>query len=85
MPRKSISYLTSLRLDVTNTSKEMLELATDMQAAIDDVSMLSPEQVRSDLATDHVEQIKHIQALHKALGKQIRDHKHAADLLRQFF
>jgi len=85
MARKSVSYLTSIRHDVTDTGAEMAALAQDLADLCVDVDCLTPEQIRSDKREEHTESLKAIYKLSGALRKAVKAHNSAAHRLQTFF
>lgn len=85
MKRKSVSYLTSIRLEVAKTLRETYELALDLEIAIDNILELTPEQIRCDIAGYHTEHVAIIKKLHRQLGKAIKNHDAESKKLKSFF
>lgn len=83
--RKSVSYLTSIRLEVSQTASELSQQAFEIECATGDIDKLSPEQIRCDDDEIHQEAFKDLVASHKALGKAIKKHRDAVRKLKDFF
>jgi hypothetical protein len=83
--RKSVSYLTSLRLETISTAEELHQLAFDLEAMTCDLTGLSPEQVRADMAVEHKDMVISLKKLHREIGRMLKAHELAAGKLRSFF
>jgi hypothetical protein len=79
--RKSVSFLTSIRQNVTATIKEMAETALDFSHATEDMEHMSPELIRTDQCMAYKEMMQ----AERALQKAIRAHKIAVKQLKEFF
>ena len=85
MNRKSVSYLTSIRHEVSATAKEMHELSVDLEEATGKLLEMTPEQIRSDKATTHTSHMKYLYSASYKLRKAIKAHNLASDKLKSFF
>jgi len=85
MTRKSVSYLTSIRLEVSKTASELSQISFELECAIGDIDKLSPEQIRCDNDEIHQGAFKDLVEAHKALGKAIKNHRDAVQKLKSFF
>jgi hypothetical protein len=83
--RKSVSYLTSLRLETISTAEELHQLAFDFEASTCDLTGLNPEQIRSDMAVEHRDMLMSLKKLHREIGRQLKAHELAAVKLKSFF
>lgn len=72
-------------METVDTAEELNQLSIDFEALTCDLTQLSPEQVRSDMAVEHRDIILNIKKLHKEIGKMIREHDQAAIKLKSFF
>ena len=85
MPRKSVSFLTSIRLETISTAEELHQLAFDLEAFTCDLTVLSPEQIRSDKSEEHSEMMKDLRKLHNKIGRAMKAHALVAKNLKSFF
>ena len=83
--RKSVSYLTSIRLEVNQTASELCLQAFEIDCATGDIDKLSPEQIRCDDDEIHQAAFKDLVAAHKAMAKSIKNHQLAVKKLKDFF
>lgn len=81
MTRKSVSYLTRVRKDVTNALAEVAETARDFQEASEDLAFTSPELIRTDSCQAYKEWIQAERVMQKAIKAQ----KLAVKTLKNFF
>jgi len=81
--RKSVSYLTSIRHEVTDTAARAEIIATDLENLLLDMASKTPEQIRTD--DDYFDTIKQAQQLHGDLGRQLKAHDKAVRDLKTFF
>lgn len=85
MTRKSVSYLTSIRHEVTRTAEEMARCCIDLENSAVDISKMTAEYVRTDKYQLHLNAFEVIKDGSKALNKAVREHKAAVKLLKEFF
>ena len=81
MPRKSVSYLTSIRHEVRVSLQLLSEVARDFQIATEDMSIMSPEMIRTDTCPEYKDMLDSERALQKA----IKEHKKIVKTLKAFF
>jgi hypothetical protein len=85
MARKSVSYLTSIRLEVTDSAKELSELVFDLDACATLMAGLTAEQIRSNKRDDHAGMIRAFKSLQKSINETFKQHLKATKDLQTFF
>lgn len=85
MPRKSVSYLTQLRCDVSDTATELANTCLDLESLAYSISEMTPEQIRYDKRSEHEKTVKEFKELRRVLDKTLKRHLSSTRLLRSFF
>ena len=83
--RKSVSYLTSIRHDVTDTSVKLHETSIDLEATLCKIRDMNPEQVRQCKAQEHQDLLKQVYSLNATLRKLTTHYNLAVERLQTFF
>ena len=83
--RKSVSYLTSIRHDVTDTSVLLHETSIDLEATLCKIRDMTPEQVRQCKAQEHQDLLKQVYSLNAHIRKLTTHYNLVVKQLQSFF
>jgi hypothetical protein len=85
LTRKSVSYLTALRINLTDEIHEALETSIDLQNTMEDLQGFAPEDVRLDRKASFNIRLQTAEQLHRSLGKQLKQLKNTTNELQRMF
>ena len=83
--RKNVSYLTSIRHDVSVTAVQLHETSVDLESTLYKIRDMTPEQVRLDKAQEHQDLLKQVYSLNATLRKLTTHYNLAVERLQTFF